>query len=68
MTDTIESPHVLATGDDSAGDLGRMAQRHLVMSFTPGSAYTGAPPPVMVRGKGSRLWDAEGREYLDALA
>ena len=23
------------------------------------------PPLVMVRGKGSRIWDADGREYLD---
>jgi glutamate-1-semialdehyde 2,1-aminomutase len=24
-------------------------------------------PPVMVRGQGCRLWDADGHEYLDAL-
>ena len=24
-------------------------------------------PPVMVRGEGCRLWDADGHEYLDAL-
>lgn len=68
MTDTIESPETSAPTDESTSDLGRLAQRHLVMSFTPGSAYTDAPPPVMVRGEGSRLWDSEGREYIDALA
>ncbi len=67
MTDTIESPST-SVHDAAASDLGRLAQRHLVMSFTAGSAYTGAPPPVMVRGAGSRLWDADGREYIDALA
>jgi acetylornithine/N-succinyldiaminopimelate aminotransferase len=25
-------------------------------------------PVVLVRGQGSRVWDAEGREYLDAIA
>jgi acetylornithine/N-succinyldiaminopimelate aminotransferase len=25
-------------------------------------------PLVLVRGRGSRVWDAEGREYLDAIA
>ncbi len=38
------------------------------MSFTAGSVYTDAPPPVMVRGRGSLLWDDQGKEYVDALA
>ena len=25
-------------------------------------------PVSFVRGRGARLWDAEGREYLDAIA
>ncbi|NJK79810.1 MAG: aminotransferase class III-fold pyridoxal phosphate-dependent enzyme [Chloroflexaceae bacterium] len=29
---------------------------------------TNARPLVLVRGEGSRLWDHEGREYLDALS
>jgi acetylornithine/N-succinyldiaminopimelate aminotransferase len=33
--------------------------------FTPN--YRQAPV-VLVRGRGSRVWDAEGREYLDAIA
>jgi acetylornithine/succinyldiaminopimelate/putrescine aminotransferase len=28
----------------------------------------GAPPVMFVRGEGTRLWDAEGNEYLDFLA
>lgn len=27
----------------------------------------GAPPVMFVRGEGTRLWDSEGREYLDFL-
>ncbi len=28
----------------------------------------GTPPVLMVRGRGSRLWDADGVEYIDLLA
>jgi acetylornithine/N-succinyldiaminopimelate aminotransferase len=28
----------------------------------------GTPPVALVRGNGSRLWDADGKEYLDLLA
>jgi acetylornithine aminotransferase len=28
----------------------------------------GTPPIALVRGEGSRVWDAEGRDYLDLLA
>jgi acetylornithine/N-succinyldiaminopimelate aminotransferase len=28
----------------------------------------GTPPLVLVRGKGSRVWDADGREYVDLVA
>ena len=28
----------------------------------------GTPPMSIVRGRGTRVWDAEGREYLDMLA
>lgn len=67
MTDTIAHSHAsLAT--EYPSDLGQLAQRHLVMSFTAGSVYTDAPPPIMVRGRGSLLWDDRGKEYIDALA
>lgn len=40
--------------------------------FAETSGYAAASadlrPVVIVRGEGSRVWDAEGREYLDALA
>ena len=28
----------------------------------------GTPPVALVRGRGARVWDAEGREYIDLLA
>ena len=28
----------------------------------------GTPPVMLVRGQGSRVWDADGREYVDLLA
>jgi hypothetical protein len=28
----------------------------------------GTPPVLLVRGQGSRVWDADGREYVDLLA
>jgi acetylornithine/N-succinyldiaminopimelate aminotransferase len=28
----------------------------------------GTPPLMLVRGKGSRVWDSDGREYVDLLA
>src|SRR5436190_6962378 len=28
----------------------------------------GRPPVALVRGKGTRVWDADGREYLDLIA
>lgn len=29
---------------------------------------TAGPHPCIVRGKGAKLWDAEGKEYIDAIA
>jgi len=31
-------------------------------------ANYGTPPIMLVRGKGSRVWDADGKEYVDLLA
>ncbi|MFC3126865.1 aspartate aminotransferase family protein [Pseudoroseomonas globiformis] len=30
--------------------------------------YETSDPPIMIEGKGLRIWDAKGREYLDAVA
>ncbi|MGH3413201.1 MAG: aspartate aminotransferase family protein [Marmoricola sp.] len=44
------------------------ARDHLWMHFTRMSTYDHADVPVMVRGEGPYLYDAEGKRYLDGLA
>jgi adenosylmethionine-8-amino-7-oxononanoate aminotransferase len=44
------------------------AREHLWMHFTRMSSYADAPVPTIVRGEGARIFDAEGRSYLDGLA
>lgn len=43
------------------------ARDHLWMHFTRMSSYDTADVPVIVRGEGAYVWDAQGRKYLDAL-
>ncbi len=52
----------------TAAELFRRAERHLVGGVnSPVRAFTavGGTPPCIVRGDGPRLYDSEGREYLD---
>jgi adenosylmethionine-8-amino-7-oxononanoate aminotransferase len=49
-------------------DLQRAARDHLWLHFTRMSAYEGSEVPIIVRGDGCYLEDANGRRYLDALA
>ena len=45
------------------------ARDHLWMHFTRHSTYEqGGQVPVIVRGEGHKIWDAQGREYIDGLA
>ena len=48
--------------------LSESARDHLWMHFTRLSAYEGSPVPVIVRGDGPYIWDADGRRYLDGLS
>ncbi|MFA6576672.1 MAG: aspartate aminotransferase family protein [Nocardioides sp.] len=48
--------------------LQRAAKDHLWMHFSRHSAYDNADVPVIVRGEGAYIWDAQGKRYLDALA
>jgi adenosylmethionine-8-amino-7-oxononanoate aminotransferase len=48
--------------------LSAAARDHLWMHFTRLSAYRDAPVPVIVRGDGPYIYDANGRRYLDGLA
>jgi adenosylmethionine-8-amino-7-oxononanoate aminotransferase len=44
------------------------AHEHLWMHFTRISSYESAPVPTIVRGEGARIYDVNGRSYLDGLA
>ncbi len=44
------------------------ARDHLWMHFTRHSSYDHADVPVIVRGEGPYIYDAHGKQYLDALA
>ncbi|WP_338112649.1 hypothetical protein [Zooshikella ganghwensis] len=35
--------------------------------LTPHSQSLGKDPMIMVKGEGLRVWDAKGKEYLDAV-
>src|SRR5689334_3999908 len=47
---------------------GRDATDNLWLHFSRMSAYADAPPPVIVRGEGARIYDNRGKSYLDGLA
>ncbi|MCW2764665.1 MAG: aminotransferase [Nocardioides sp.] len=48
--------------------LQRAAKDHLWMHFTRHSTYDTSDVPIIVRGEGAYIWDANGKRYLDALA
>jgi len=49
-------------------DLQRAAREHLWLHFTRMGGYRDAEVPIIVRGDGCYLEDANGKRYLDALA
>jgi adenosylmethionine-8-amino-7-oxononanoate aminotransferase len=49
-------------------DLQRAAREHLWLHFTRMSGYQQVEMPIIVRGDGCYLEDANGKRYLDALA
>src|SRR5918994_3727219 len=49
-------------------DLQRAAKEHLWMHFTRMGDFGAADVPIIVRGDGCHLEDANGRRYIDALA
>jgi adenosylmethionine-8-amino-7-oxononanoate aminotransferase len=51
-----------------AADLSAKAREHLWMHFTRLSSYAEAPVPTIVRGEGARIFDVNGKSYLDGLA
>jgi adenosylmethionine-8-amino-7-oxononanoate aminotransferase len=44
------------------------ARDHLWMHFTRHSTYDTQDVPIIVRGEGPYIYDAQGKRYLDALA
>jgi adenosylmethionine-8-amino-7-oxononanoate aminotransferase len=48
--------------------LQRAAKDHLWLHFTRHGGYETSDVPIMVKGEGAYLWDAQGRRYLDGLA
>ena len=58
-----------ATGTQiDVAELQRLAHDHLWLHFTRMGAYAGGDVPIIVRGEGCYLEDANGKRYLDALA
>jgi adenosylmethionine-8-amino-7-oxononanoate aminotransferase len=57
-----------STAPEKTIDLQRAAREHLWLHFTRMSAYEGSDVPIIVRGDGCYLEDANGKRYLDALA
>jgi adenosylmethionine-8-amino-7-oxononanoate aminotransferase len=51
-----------------SGPLPGLARDHLWMHFTRLSSYQHDDVPIIVRGDGPYVWDANGKRYLDALA
>ncbi|MDP9093783.1 MAG: aspartate aminotransferase family protein [Actinomycetota bacterium] len=66
MTTHVQSISEPQTYDAAA--LSASAREHLWMHFTRQSAYASAPVPTIVRGEGARIYDSNGRSYLDGLA
>jgi adenosylmethionine-8-amino-7-oxononanoate aminotransferase len=56
------------TAPASGIDLQQAAKDHLWMHFTRMGGYRDAEVPIIVRGEGCHLYDANGKRYLDALA
>jgi adenosylmethionine-8-amino-7-oxononanoate aminotransferase len=53
---------------DQQQHLQQAARDHLWMHFTRMSTYRTSEVPVIVRGEGAYIYDAQGRRYLDGLA
>jgi adenosylmethionine-8-amino-7-oxononanoate aminotransferase len=48
--------------------LQELAKRHLMLHFTPMSAYAEEDIPIIERGEGCHVFDVEGRRYIDGLS
>jgi adenosylmethionine-8-amino-7-oxononanoate aminotransferase len=67
MTTTTQPAATTEQSADAAG-LAAKAREHLWMHFTRLSSYAESPVPIIVRGEGARIFDVNGKSYLDGLA
>jgi adenosylmethionine-8-amino-7-oxononanoate aminotransferase len=68
MTDTL-SAGVATSGTTPTGtDRAEAARKHLWGHMTRHSSWEHGSVPVIVRGEGHHIWDAEGRRYIDGLS
>src|SRR5438132_10004703 len=51
-----------------AQDLTTALRDHTWLHFTQMQRFRDRAPMIITRGEGVRVWDQEGREYIDALA
>ena len=49
-------------------ELRQKAQEHLWMHFSRQHALADGSAPLIVRGEGHRIWDAEGKRYFDGIS
>ena len=63
-----ETPVAAPAPAPEARDLQRAARDHLWLHFTRMGALRDGEVPIIVRGEGCHLEDANGKRYLDALA
>ena len=63
---TISEMSFSESGDDA---LAERARDRLWMHFTRHSVYEegAGHVPIIVRGEGARIWDDQGKSYLDGL-
>jgi len=67
----VDGAHCTMNGMDRHPDydhLQRAAKDHLWMHFTRHSSFDDHDVPVIVKGEGAYIYDAEGRRYLDGLS
>jgi len=63
------TPHDLGSTTPRGTERTDAARDHLWMHFTRHSTYEqGGQVPIIVRGEGHKIWDAQGREYIDGLS
>src|SRR5690349_2336481 len=66
MTTTPQQLNDLHDFDGNA--LSERAREHLWMHFTRQSSYANSPVPTIIRGDGARIYDVNGKSYLDGLS